>query len=177
MTHLDQHLSNIKKHGLVFGLAGLSGTGKTTLAEQLISIFCAKNFHVATIKHAHHEFDPDTPGKDSWRHRKAGAQQMIISSKTRRVKFTETPSGDEADLNTLLGELDPADVVLVEGFKAIDFPKVEIHRQSLGHEFLYKKLPGIKIIATDHFYDDLELEQIDLNNPDAIAERITRGFE
>ena len=82
------------KHGFVFGLAGFSGSGKTTLAEKLISALCQRGFSVASIKHAHHAFDADTPGKDSWRHRKAGATQMIVSSSLRRVKFTETPDGD-----------------------------------------------------------------------------------
>ncbi|MEK9861031.1 MAG: molybdopterin-guanine dinucleotide biosynthesis protein B, partial [Alphaproteobacteria bacterium] len=76
-------LSNIAKHGLVFGLAGLSGAGKTTLAEQLIASIVRRGQSIASIKHAHHEFDPDQPGKDSWRHRKAGASEMIISSANR----------------------------------------------------------------------------------------------
>lgn len=169
-------LTNLGKHGLVFGLAALSGTGKTTLAEKLISIFRDKGLSVATLKHAHHNFDPDTEGKDSWRHRRAGATQMIISSATRRVKFTETPGGDEADLNTLLGELDASDIVLVEGYKTINFPKIEIHRKELGHDFLFTSLPGICLLATDHFYDELSIEQCALDNPQSLAERVLLGL-
>ena len=169
-------LSNIKKHGLVFGLAGFSGAGKTTLAEQLIKIFRDKGLTVATLKHAHHDFDPDTEGKDSWRHRRAGAGQMIISSSNRRVKFTETPHNDEAGLNTLLGELDPADIVLIEGYKTINFPKVEIHRKELGHDFLFKTFPGITILATNAIYEDIGIEQFSLDNPLDLAERILKGL-
>ena len=163
---------SLNRHGVVFGLAGFSGAGKTTLAEQLITIFTARGMNVASIKHAHHQFDPDQPGKDSWRHRKAGSRQMIISSARRRVKFTETPDGDEADLNTLLTELTPADLVLIEGFKSIDFPKVEIFRASLGHPPLYETHPGVRLIATDTAIEDCPLPQVDLNTPEAVADAI-----
>ncbi|MCE2517297.1 MAG: molybdopterin-guanine dinucleotide biosynthesis protein B [Alphaproteobacteria bacterium] len=165
-----------QRHGLVFGLAALSGTGKTTLAEQLIRIFVERGYRTSSIKHAHHEFDPDTPGKDSWRHRKAGTSEMIISSSRRRVKFTETPDQDEADLPTLLAELSPADIVLVEGFKSIDFPKVEIHRAAMGHGFLYPQLAGIRMIATDTPLGDCPLPQADLNSPEAVADLILEVF-
>ena len=165
-------LPNINRHGVVFGLAGFSGAGKTTLAEILIANFTTRGMNVASIKHAHHDFDPDQPGKDSWRHRKAGAQEMIISSARRRVKFTEVADGDEADLNTLLGEISPADLVLIEGYKKIDFPKVEIYRASLGHPFIYQTCPGVELIATDSPLENCPLPQLDLNKPDAIAEAI-----
>ena len=176
MRNHEVRPESLSRHGIVFGLAGFSGTGKTTLAEKLISIFASKDLSVASIKHAHHEFDPDIPGKDSWRHRKAGATQMIISSEQRRVKFTETPDGNEADLSDLLQELNPSDIVLIEGYKRVNFPKIEIHRKSLGHDFLYPTFPGIKVIATDYFYEDLKMEQIELGNPKAIAERILKGL-
>ena len=165
-------LSNIAKHGLVFGLAGLSGAGKTTLAEQIIASIVQRGKSIASIKHAHHQFDPDQPGKDSWRHRKAGASEMIISSANRRVHFTETPDGNEGDLNTLLGELSPHDVVLIEGFKQIDFPKVEIYRASLGNPPLYLSRPGIRLVATDEPISDCPHPQVDLNNAEAVVDAI-----
>ena len=162
------------KHGLVFGLAAMSGAGKTTLAEALIRIFTARGYKTSSIKHAHHQFDPDTPGKDSWRHRKAGALEMLVSSASRRVKFTETPDMNEADLPTLLAELAPVDIVLVEGFKTANFPKVEIHRSGLGQDLLYPKLSGVFMVATDIPIDDCPLPQADLNKPDAVADLILK---
>jgi molybdopterin-guanine dinucleotide biosynthesis protein B len=170
------NLPHLSRHGIVFGLAGLSGVGKTTLAEQLISIFHKKGLSVSSLKHAHHGFDPDTPGKDSWRHRRSGTRQTIIASSKRWVKFTETPDENEVGLNTLLGELTPADIVLIEGYKTINFPKIEIHRKSLCHDFLFKTTPGIKLMVTDHIYNDLEIEQIDLNKPAMLASRILKGL-
>lgn len=169
-------ISNIDRHGLVFGLAAMSGTGKTTLAEKLIQIFTDRGYKISSIKHAHHQFDPDTPGKDSWRHRKAGAAEMLISSSQRRVKFTETPNLDEADLPTLLGELSPADIVLVEGFKSIDFPKIEIYRAEISKDFLYPNLAGIKMIATDVAINDCPIPQADLNDAPAVADLILEVF-
>lgn len=169
-------IPNIDRHGLVFGLAAMSGTGKTTLAEKLIKIFTERGYKISSIKHAHHQFDPDTPGKDSWRHRKAGAAEMLISSSQRRVKFTETPNLDEADLPTLLGELSPADIVLVEGFKSIDFPKVEIHRAEISNDVLYPNLTGIKMIATDVVLADCPIPQADLNDAAAVADLILEVF-
>ena len=167
-----------ERHGFVFGLAGYSGAGKTSLAEKLIAVLVSRGHSVASIKHAHHEFDPDTPGKDSWRHRKAGAGQMLISSAKRRVKFTETPDGNEASLPELLHDLDPVDFVLVEGFKSVDFPKIEIWRQSLGDKtnqgYLHHTFPGIRVVASDSQLEDCSLPVIDLNNPEAIADLIER---
>jgi molybdopterin-guanine dinucleotide biosynthesis protein B len=162
------------KHGFVFGLAGFSGSGKTTLAEKLISALCQRGFSVASIKHAHHAFDADTPGKDSWRHRKAGATQMIVSSSLRRVKFTETPDGDEADLNTLLGEINPADFVLVEGYKNLDFPKIEIWREEEANPFLHETRPGIRIVASDTALPECPLPVLDLNNIESIADAVEK---
>jgi molybdopterin-guanine dinucleotide biosynthesis protein B len=160
------------RHGLVFGLAALSGMGKTTLAEQLIRIFKQRGYTVSSIKHAHHQFDADIPGKDSWRHRKAGTGETIIASSQRRVKFTETPDRTDIDLSELLAELSPADIVLVEGFKSVDFAKVEIHRSALSQDFLYSDLSGICMIATDLPLDDCPLPQADLNDPEAVADLI-----
>lgn len=168
--NVDDTMPAMSRHGLVIGLAGFSGSGKTTLAEKLIAQLTTRGVVVATIKHAHHNFDPDTPGKDSWRHRQAGAQQVLISSSKRRVHFTETPTGDEADLNTLLNELSPADLVLVEGFKNDPIPKIEIFRKGMEHPFLYESRPHIIAVATDHDLPDCPLPQLNLNDPVAITD-------
>ena len=171
-SHSDTAIPALSRHGLVIGLAGFSGSGKTTLAEKLIAQLTARGIRLATIKHAHHDFDPDTPGKDSWRHRQAGARQVLISSRRRRVHFTETPNPDEdeADLNTLLGELAPADLVLVEGFKNDPIPKIEIRRQGMEHPPLYETRPHIVAVATDFPLADCPLPQLDLNDPAAITD-------
>ena len=165
------------KHGIVFGLAGFSGAGKTTLAEGLIKNFKSKGMHVATIKHAHHHFDADTPGKDSWRHRKAGAEQVIVASKNRQVHFIENEKETAPNLPTLLDTLSPTDVVIIEGFKNIDFPKVEIYRQELGREFLYPTLMGIFLIATDTHLTDCPLPQADLSDVAGLATTIIESLK
>ena len=159
-------------HKLVIGLAGFSGAGKTTLAEQLIPLLVAKGFNIATIKHAHHNFDADIEGKDSWRHRQAGASQVLVSSKKRRAHFTETADENEASLDTLLTELAPSDIVLVEGFKNDPIPKIELRRAGLDSPALYKKNPHILAVATDSKITDCPLPQFDINDPKAIADFI-----
>ena len=132
----------------VFGLAGWSGSGKTTLAEKLISQLTERGYSVATIKHAHHKFDADVPGKDSWRHRKAGANQVLVSSATRSVHFIEHAQ-DEPALQDLLDQLRPCDLVLVEGYKKEEIPKLEIYRSDLAVEPLYPGDSHIVALVSD----------------------------
>lgn len=132
----------------VFGLAGWSGSGKTTLAEKLISQLAEQGYSVATIKHAHHKFDADVPGKDSWRHRKAGANQVLVSSATRSVHFVEHAQ-DEPELQDLLDQLIPCDLVLVEGFKREAIPKLEIYRHELAVPPLYPEDSHIIALVSD----------------------------
>ncbi len=162
----------ISGHGLVFGLAGFSGSGKTVLAERLIEIFTSRGCFVSSIKHAHHDFDIDVEGKDSFRHRRAGSREFIISSSRRSVKFTESPS-IEPSLADLLGSLSPSDVVIVEGFKATDFPKIEVHRPSLGHPFLHPTCPGVIAIASDVPLADSPLPVFSLNDAALVADGIS----
>ena len=169
----DLHIPNLSRHRLVIGLAGFSGSGKTTLAEKLITLITQRGLHMATIKHAHHAFDADIPGKDSWRHRKAGASQVLVSSAMRRVKFTETTNTGEADLNMLLGELLPSDIVLVEGYKNEPIPKIEIRRAGMEHPPLYLTKPHIVAVASNTPLADCPLPCFDLDDPASIADFIT----
>jgi len=137
------------RHGFVIGLAGWSGSGKTTLAEQLIAGLTTRGLEVATIKHAHHGFDADTPGKDSYRHRAAGARQVIVSSQSRSVLFTENRDHGERRLEDLLNTMSPADIVIVEGFKREPIPKIEIFRLATGKPALFTTDAQIIAVATD----------------------------
>ena len=164
------------RHGFVIGLAGWSGSGKTTLAEQLIGVLTARGRDVATIKHAHHRFDADVPGKDSHRHRSAGARQVLVSSALRSVLFTEHGNGGDRPLDDLLAALAPADIVLVEGFKREPIPKIEIYREAVGKAPLWLEDEWIIAAATDA---QLEPQTggapaiiLDLNNAAAITDLI-----
>lgn len=137
------------RHGLVIGLAGWSGSGKTTLAEQLIAGLTTRGLEIATIKHAHHGFDADKPGKDSYRHRAAGARQVVVSSRARAVLFTENRDRGERRLEDLLDALSPADIVIVEGYKREPIPKIEIFRLATGKPPLFPTDPQIVAVATD----------------------------
>ena len=153
----------------LFGLAGWSGSGKTTLAEQLITAWTAQGLDVATIKHAHHEFEADTPGKDSWRHRKAGARQVLVSSAIRSAHFVEHDTS-QPDLAQLLDQLFPCDLVLIEGFKREAVPKLEIFRSEVGKPHLYTEDNQIIAVASDSAVPDCPLPVLDLNDVLAIAD-------
>ena len=115
----------------VVGFVGYSGSGKTTLVEQVIAQLVARGLSVSAIKHAHHGFDIDRPGKDSWRHRQAGAREVLVASDQRLALMREYPSGETPDVHGLLARLDPGvDWVVVEGFKASDLPRIEVWRAS-----------------------------------------------
>jgi len=155
-------------HGKVFGFAGWSGSGKTTLIEQLIPEFVGRGLRVALIKHAHHDFDIDQPGKDSWRHRQAGAAEVLVSSAKRWALMHELRGAAEPALEEHIARLSPCDLVLVEGFKREVIPKLEIHRPALGKPLLYPDDTQIVAIASDRPLDT-RLRQFDLNDIPAIA--------
>jgi molybdopterin-guanine dinucleotide biosynthesis adapter protein len=133
----------------VFGFAGWSGSGKTTLIERLIPHFVAQGLVVALVKHAHHEFEIDRPGKDSHRHREAGCQEVLITSTVRWALIHELRSAAELTLEGALARLSPCDIVLVEGFKAAPIPKLEIYRESVGKALLHTGDPNILAVASD----------------------------
>jgi len=133
----------------IFGLAGWSGSGKTTLLAALIPKFIARGMTVSTIKHAHHEFDIDRPGKDSWRHRRAGAHEVMVASSRRWALMHELRDDAEPPLEELVAKMTPVDLLLIEGWKRHAHPKLEVHRPSLGKPLLYPEDPDIVAIASD----------------------------
>jgi molybdopterin-guanine dinucleotide biosynthesis protein B len=133
----------------LIGLAGWSGAGKTTLLTRLIPCLIARGVSVSTIKHAHHNFDVDVPGKDSWRHRQAGARQVLVSSGRRWALMTELREEPEPGLGFLLSRLSPVDLVIVEGFKHEGQPKIEVHRSANGKPWLHPEDPAIRAVASD----------------------------
>jgi molybdopterin-guanine dinucleotide biosynthesis protein B len=133
----------------VIGLAGWSGSGKTTLLARLIPLLTAEGLRVSTIKHAHHNFDVDKPGKDSWTHRQAGASEVLVVSDTRWALMHELRGGPEPSLAELLGKLADCDLVIVEGFKREPIPKIEIWRAEVGKPLLHPEDPAIVLMASD----------------------------
>ncbi len=169
------------QHALVplLGFAAASGTGKTTLLEQLIPILKQQGVRVGLIKHSHHNFQIDQSGKDSFRLRAAGASPVMLVSTHRRVIITEIGSNQEPNLNEELKLFDQSqvDLVLVEGFKAEPFPKIELHRSSLKQPLLYPNDPDIIAIASDELLELPEhLPNLDINQPQMIVDFILKEF-
>jgi len=133
----------------IFGFAGWSGSGKTTLIEQVIPRLVERGHVVSLIKHAHHRFEFDQPGKDSYRHRHAGCSEVLITSGTRWALMHELRGGAELSLEEALSRLSPCDLALVEGYKAFPIPKLEIWRAEVGKPLLHPRDPHILAIATD----------------------------
>ena len=133
----------------IFGFAGWSGSGKTTLIEQLIPRLVARGLRVSLVKHAHHEFDIDEPGKDSWRHRHAGCTEVLVTSSVRWALMHELRGQPELGLREALARLSPCDIALVEGYKLAAIPKLEIWRPSVGKPKLHPDDPSVLAIATD----------------------------
>ncbi|HQT81348.1 MAG: molybdopterin-guanine dinucleotide biosynthesis protein B [Ferrovum sp. 37-45-19] len=155
----------------IIGFAGYSGSGKTTLIEQLIPLLVARGLRVSVIKHAHHRFDIDVPGKDSWRHREAGATEVLVSSSHRWVLMHELRHEVEPDLDQLLAKLTDPDIVIVEGFKTHPIKKIEVWRESTGHPRIAPTDPFVVAIASDQNTTD-NLIQLDINQPQAIVDFI-----
>lgn len=155
----------------VIGFAGWSGSGKTTLIEQVIPLLKAAGRTVSVIKHAHHHVDLDKPGKDSWRHREAGAMEVLITTDQRWALLHELRDAPEPDIHAHLARMSPCDLVLVEGFKAAAIPKIEVHRPSVGKPLLHPDDPRIIAVASDQPLA-LPLPRLDLNDPAAVADFI-----
>src|SRR5579875_1145160 len=156
----------------IIGLAGWSGSGKTTLVTKLIPRLIARGVRVSTLKHAHHGFDLDQPGKDSFMHRAAGATEVIVSSARRFAILHELREEPEWDLGALVAKMSPVDLVLVEGFKRDAFPKIEIHRAANGKPLLHPDDPHIVAVASDAALPQAKVPVIDLDDIEAIAELV-----
>ena len=166
----------------IFGLAGYSGSGKTTLLEALIPRLNAAGLRVSLIKHAHHRFDIDQPGKDSYRLREAGCSEVLLVSDHRWVLMHELRGAPEPSLEEQIARFSDCDLVLVEGFKSTSIPKLEVHRPSVGKPLIAGSgVENIVAVATDEpgvVAQQSGLPTLDLNNHDAIADFILRhnGF-
>ena len=152
----------------VLGIAGWSGAGKTTLIEALLPRLRQAGLSVSTVKHAHHGAELDRPGKDSWRHREAGAQEVLLAMPGRWALLHEQP-GSEPDLPALLARLSPVDLVLVEGFRHYPFPKLEVHRPGLGKPPLWPDWPDVLAVAADTALPGCARPVLPLGDPGAIA--------
>ena len=159
----------------VIGFAGFSGSGKTTLLEKVIPLLTAQGLRIAVIKHAHHKFDIDKPGKDSFRHREAGAAEVVVVSGYRWALMHELVNEAEPSLQDLCSRLSPCDLVLVEGYKYSEIPKFEVHRSVTGHPHLYPDDKNIIALVTDA-RSDIPLPQLDVNQPQQVADFILKYF-
>lgn len=162
----------------VAGLIGWHNSGKTTLVVALVAELAARGYRVSTIKHAHHEFDVDTPGKDSWRHREAGATEVMVGSAKRWVLMHELRGESEPDLDDLLARMSAVDLVIVEGFKHADHEKIEVYRAGLADPPLVHTATNVVAVATDTDIANLApgITRLDINTPAAIADFIERHW-
>jgi molybdopterin-guanine dinucleotide biosynthesis protein B len=154
----------------IIGLAGWSGAGKTTLLAKVIPRLTARGLKVSTVKHAHHSFDVDQPGKDSHTHRMAGATEVLVGAASRWALVHELRGEPEASLRALLGKLSPVDLVLIEGFKRETHPKLEVYRASVGKPLLHLEDPHIVAIASDAALAAATVPVVSLDDIDAIVD-------
>jgi molybdopterin-guanine dinucleotide biosynthesis protein MobB len=153
----------------VFGVVGWKNNGKTTLVERLVAHLTGQGLRVSTVKHAHHEVDLDQPGKDTWRHREAGAQEVVLATARRWAVIHELRGAPEPSLDELLARLSPVDLVLVEGFKRFPHPKIEVHRKERGTPLLAAEDPTVVALATDDATHASLLPSFHLDDVPAIA--------
>ena len=153
----------------VIGLAGWSGSGKTTLVTKVIPVLVERGLRVATVKHAHHDFDTDQPGKDSWLHRRAGASEVAIVSDRRWAIVHELGKEPEPPLMDMLAKLSPVDLVIVEGFKRHPHPKLEVYRAAVGKPLLRPEDDCIVAVATDAALPEAQVPVVMLDDIETIA--------
>jgi len=157
-----------------FGIAGWSGSGKTTLVRRLVPELIGRGLAVSTVKHAHHDFDVDRPGKDSYEHRAAGAKEVMVASSVRWALMHEGRGEAESSLDDLVRRMTPVDLILIEGFKTERYHKLEVHRPSLGKKLLCVGDAEIVALASDAAMDGAGLPVFGLDDVVAIADFIIR---
>ena len=156
----------------IIGLAGWSGSGKTTLLARLLPELTRRGYRVSTMKHAHHEFDVDQPGKDSYRHRTAGATEVLVASANRWALMHEHRGGPEPTAAELMTHMTPVDLLIVEGFKREDHDKIEIHRRETGKPLIYPQDSHIVAVLSDEPLAGCPLPVIDIDDVAAVADFI-----
>ena len=156
----------------IFGVIGWKNSGKTSLMERLVAEITGRGFSVSTVKHVHHAVDLDHPGKDTFRHRQAGAREVVLASADRFALMVEH-RGAEPELTTVLARLAPVDLVLVEGYKRDTHPKIEVWREETGHPLIQPGDPLVRAVATDAVLS-LRVPVLDLNDTGAVADFILR---
>src|SRR5215475_4911026 len=154
----------------IIGLAGWSGAGKTTLLARVIPCIVARGLKVSTVKHAHHSFDLDQPGKDSHTHRMAGATEVLVGSASRWALVHELRGEPEASLGALLARLSPVDLVVIEGFKREPHPKLEVYRAAVGKPLLHPDDPAIVAVASDEPLPAARIPVVDLDDVERIVD-------
>ncbi len=153
-------------------MVGWSGSGKTMLLKKVLPLLLARGLRIATLKHAHHDFDTDLPGKDSWEHRRAGAQEVIVCSSRRWVQMHELRDEPEPSLAQLLHRVSACDLILVEGYKRERHPKLEVYRPALGKPPLYLEDARVLAVATDAPLTGMHPPAVELNDGEAVVARI-----
>jgi molybdopterin-guanine dinucleotide biosynthesis protein B len=159
-----------------FGIIGASGSGKTTLIEKIVPCLKARGLRVSTVKHAHHGFDMDRPGKDSWRHREAGAEEILVVSGGRWALLHQARDGEDLSLPVLMRRLRPVDIVLVEGFKLAGIPRLEVYRPLLGKPPLYPADPSISAVASDLPVESGGRPRLALNDAAGVADFVCEAL-
>ena len=157
----------------IYGVIGWKNAGKTSLMERLVAEISGRGLRVSTVKHVHHDVDLDQPGKDTYRHRTAGAEEVVLASADRMALLREH-RGSEPDLAVILTRMAPVDLVLVEGYKRDSHPKIEVYRREAGHDLIQPGDPMVRAVATDAALAVLTVPVLDLNDTGAIADFILR---
>lgn len=160
----------------IFGFAGWSGSGKTTLVKAVIPALIERGLKISTIKHTHHNFDIDRPGKDSFEHRAAGAHEVVITGAARWALLHENRGEPEPDINAMLSRMSPVDLVIIEGFKSYSHPKMEVYRPEVGKPIICADDPSVVAVASTANLD-VNIPQLDLNDVEAIAEFVVNYCE